>query len=54
MMTSPDDGSADDMGESCRFLFTAVRETHWLCPPEILWQKKWHDKDHLEYAVIMR
>ena len=54
LMTSPGNGTAEDIGESCRFLFTAVRETHWLCPPETLWQQRWHDHDHLEYAAIMQ
>ena len=54
LMTRAGNEIAADIGESCRFLFTAVRETHWLCPPEMLWQSRWYDKDHLEYAVIMR
>jgi hypothetical protein len=53
-MTRAGNEIAADIGESCRFLFTAVRETHWLCPPDMLWQQRWHDRDHLEYAVIMR
>jgi hypothetical protein len=35
-------------------LFTAVRETHFARPPEILWRKKWYGTNHLEYAVIVQ
>ena len=54
LMTRAGNEIAAGIGESCRFLFTAVRATHWMCPPYILWQQRWHDRDHLEYAVIMQ
>ena len=54
LMRSPSHAEAGNIGESCRFLFTAVRETHFVCEPEILWQNTWYDTDHLEYAVIVQ
>ena len=51
---SPGHADAGDIGENCRFLFTAVRATHFVSEPEIVWESKWHGKEHLEYAVIVQ
>ena len=51
---SPGHADAGDIGENCRFLFTAVRATHFVSEPEILWESKWYDEEHLEHAVIVQ
>ena len=53
-ITTSGETEPESIGESCRFLFTAVRETHWACPPEILCQRTWYRTNHLEFAVIVQ